>query len=59
MVVISEQIEQAQQDETYQIIEIIDDWNTYFNDIKLKLREELIKLKDALEEVVEKGECAS
>ena len=59
MVVISEQIEQAQQDETYQIIEIIDDWNTYFNDIKLKLREELIKLKDALEEVVEKGECVS
>lgn len=59
MVIISEQIEQAQQDETYQLIEVIDDWNAYFNDLKFKLREELIKLKEALEELAEKDECVS
>lgn len=59
MAIISEQIEQAKQDETYQMIEVIGDWNTYFSDMKLKLREELIKLKEALEEVAEKGEYVS
>ena len=47
--IIIEQIAQIKKDETYLMIEIISDWDVYFNDLKSQLREELARLKEAFE----------
>lgn len=46
-----EKIKQAKQDETYQKIEIISDWDAYFRDVKRRLQDELLTLKEAVGEV--------
>lgn len=33
-------------DETYHLIEVIDDWEAYFNDMKINLKNELIKFEE-------------
>lgn len=40
-------------DETYQLIESIGDWEVYFNDLKVSLKNQLTELKKALEDETE------
>jgi len=54
---IKSEIEDIKEDETYQTIDKIDDWDEYFEDLKSELNAEKEKLEDESREVLEEKEA--